>query len=77
MKRKRMRLPVYVIGRKEEGFCWLLGLEPGEKTDDQDIKMARRFGSLSKAARVAETHAANVFELIDEKAWPAVLKEIL
>jgi hypothetical protein len=64
------------VGRKEDGFCWLLAIEPDEKTDDQNIELALRFGTLKEAKRIAEKHLAIVFLIVDETSWPATLKEV-
>jgi hypothetical protein len=80
MERKRksrvQKSAEYVVGRKENGFCWLLAIEPEEKTDDQNIEVALRFRSLQEAERAAEKHLAAVFLIVDETTWPATLEEV-
>ncbi|MEY2579803.1 MAG: hypothetical protein QOI49_2627 [Verrucomicrobiota bacterium] len=76
-RKSRMSKPTeYVVGRKQDGFCWLLAVELGENTDDQDIGLALRFRSLEEAARAAEEHLATVFLIVDETTWPATLEEV-
>jgi hypothetical protein len=75
-RQKAVKLMQYVVGGKEEKFCWLLTEEKGEPTDDQNIELARRFTSLEEAQVAAEEAIANVFEIIDETTWPATLKEV-
>lgn len=78
-RKKKSRVPKsteYVVGRKENGFCWLLAIEPDEKTDDQNIELALRFRSLREAERAAEDHQAAVFVIVDETTWPAILEEV-
>ena len=73
---KAVKPTQYVVGGKEEEFCWLLTEEKGEPTDDQNIEVARRFPSLEEAQAAAEEAVANVFEIIDDTTWPATLKEV-
>jgi hypothetical protein len=75
-RQKAVKPMQYVVGGKEEKFCWLLTEEKGEPTDDQNIELARRFTSLEEAQVAAEEAIANVFEIIDETTWPATLKEV-
>jgi hypothetical protein len=67
--------PQYVVGRKE--FCWLLAQEEGERTDDQNIELARQFTSLCEALAAADKHGASVLKIIDHTTWPAKLEEVL
>jgi hypothetical protein len=73
---KAVKPTQYVVGGKEEEFCWLLAQEKGEPTDDQNIELARRFTSLEEAQAAAEENMGTVFELIDETTWPATLEEV-
>lgn len=75
-KQKAVTPTQYVVGGKEEEFCWLLSEEKGEPTDDQNIELARRFTSLEEAQAAAEEAIGAVFELIDATTWPANLKEV-
>ncbi len=73
---KAVKPTQYVVGGKEEEFCWLLTQEKGEPTDDQNIGLARRFTSLEEARAAAEEAIAIIFEIIDDTTWPATLKEV-
>ncbi len=66
----------YVVGGKADEFYWLLSETKGEPTDDQNIELARRFTSLEEARVAAKKSIGMVFELLDEKIWPAKLKEV-
>jgi|GEM_PF-5957903 len=66
----------FVVGQKDEDFCWLLAANGDERTDDQNIELAQRFTSLKEAQKAAEPHSASVFEIIDETIWPATLEEV-
>ena len=75
-KKRAKRKPQYCVGHKTEGFCWLLGIEEGEPADDGSIEIARRFSSIEEADKAAEEHGGSVYQIVDEKAWPAILEEI-
>jgi hypothetical protein len=80
MKRKKKsgvrKSTKYVVGRKEEGSCWLLAIDPDERTDDQNIELALRVRTLKEAERTAEKHLATVFLIVDETTGPATLEEV-
>ena len=76
MAREPLKSIEFVVGQKDQEFCWLLSAGGDEHTDHQNIELARRFTSLKEAQNAAETHSASVFEIIDETTWPASLEEV-
>ncbi|MEY2502918.1 MAG: hypothetical protein QOI07_3252 [Verrucomicrobiota bacterium] len=83
MKKKRTRKPVpapserYVVGRREDGFCWLLPEVEGDAADDQNMDAARRFSSLTEAIASSTEHCANVFQIFTGENGVEVLDELL
>jgi protein-tyrosine phosphatase len=77
-KRKAPRLPEqYAVGRREDGFCWLLPKVPDETADDRNLEAARRFSSLTEAISASIIHGGNVFELIADEQGGEGLEEIM
>jgi protein-tyrosine phosphatase len=66
----------YVVGRRENEFCWLLPQAEDDQADDQNLGGARRFQLLSDAVAASFEHNGNVFEVIDDNGREA-LSEIL
>jgi hypothetical protein len=62
---------------KEERFHWLTSIAPGERAGHTDIALVRRVRLLKKRAPIAFSEPVNVLEIVDEKAWLAVSKELL
>lgn len=83
MKKKKVPNPVpapperYVVGRREEGFCWLLPEVEDDAADDQNLAGARRFFSLTEAIASSTEHSANVFEVITDENGVEILHELL
>src|SRR3954451_7238815 len=83
MKKKKTRKPVpapserYVVGCREDGFCWLLPEVEGDAADDQNIDAARRFSSLTEAIASSTEHCANVFQISTGENGVEVLDELL
>jgi protein-tyrosine phosphatase len=67
----------YVVGRQDEGFCWLLPEVEGDVADDQNLDAAHRFSSLTEAIVSSTEHCANVFEVITGENGVQVLRELL
>jgi len=67
----------YFVGRREDGFCWLLPKVPNEPADDQNLETAQRFSSLTEAIAVSTAQTANVFELVPGDDGKEVLNEIM
>jgi len=67
----------YVVGRRDGGFCWLVPKIPNEPADDQNLKAAQRFSSLTEAIGVSTAQTANVFELVPDDDGKEVLNEIM
>jgi protein-tyrosine phosphatase len=83
MKKKKPLNPVaalrelYVVGRRTEGFCWLLPDAEGDSADDQNLDAARHFSSLTEAIASSTEHCANVFEIIKGEDGIQSLDELL
>ena len=67
----------YVVGRRDEGFCWLLPEVEGHCADDRNLDAARRFSSLTEAIASSTTYGANVFEVIADGKGGDELFELL
>jgi hypothetical protein len=67
----------YVVGRRDEGFCWLLPEVKGNFADDRNLDAARRFSSLTEAIASSTTYGANVFEVIADEKGGEELVELL
>ena len=79
--RKKSKVPKlaeqFVVGYRNEGYCWLLPEIPDELADDQNLEAARRFASLTEAINASTEHIANVFELIADEQGNEALQEIM
>jgi len=80
MKKSKRKAPKsaehYVVGRREDGFCWLLPAVAGQQADDQTLETAERLSSLSKAIAASTEYNGNVFEIMNEDG-KLVLHEIM
>ena len=79
--RKKSKAPKvaeqFAVGRRSEGYCWLLPNVPDELADDQNLEAAQRFASLTEAIYASTIHNANVFELIADQQGNETLQEIM
>jgi hypothetical protein len=67
----------YVVGRREDDFCWLLPEVEGDSADDRNLDAARRFSSLTEAIASSTTCGANVLEVIADGKGGKELFELL
>ncbi len=74
-KRETYLKKQYIIGRGDESFYSFVPEVKGELADDQNLEMARHFGCLNDAIRVAADLGVSVFEIVHE-GWPATLREL-
>jgi hypothetical protein len=80
MKKSKRQAPKppqqFVVGRRENGFCWILPRNNEESADDQNLESARIFSSLPDAILASAEHNCSVFEILSGPTESA-LKELM